>query len=55
MSGTSVATPIVAGVCAIIKSKNPNMTNTEIKKFLLSHCEKITGNIDTEGAGYLKF
>lgn len=55
MSGTSIATPIVAGVCAIIKSKYPNMTNTEIKKFLLSHCTKITGNIDTEGAGFLKF
>ena len=55
MSGTSVATPIVAGVCAIIKSKYPQMTNTDIKKFLLSHCKKITGNIDLEGAGFLKF
>ncbi len=55
MSGTSVATPIVAGVCAIIKSKHPQMTNNEIKKFLLSHCEKITGNVDIEGSGFLKF
>lgn len=55
MSGTSVATPIVAGVCAIIKSKYPSMTNAEIKKFLLSHCTKITGNVDIEGAGYLRF
>lgn len=55
MSGTSVATPIVAGICAIIKSKFPHISNTEIKKFLLSHCTKITGNIDTEGAGFLKF
>ena len=55
MSGTSVATPIVAGICAILKSKYPKMTNKEIKKFILSHCTKITGNIDTEGAGYLKF
>ncbi|MBQ9795666.1 MAG: S8 family peptidase [Clostridia bacterium] len=55
MSGTSVATPIVAGICAILKSKFPKITNNEIKKFLLSHCTKITGNIDTEGAGYLKF
>ena len=55
MSGTSVATPIIAGVCAILKTKYPNISNNEIKKFLLSHCTKITGNIDTEGAGYLKF
>ncbi|MBQ8615376.1 MAG: S8 family peptidase [Clostridia bacterium] len=55
MSGTSVATPIVAAVCAIIKSKYPKMTNNEIKKFLLSHCTKITGNVDIEGAGYLNF
>ena len=31
------------------------MKNTEIKKFLLSNCTKITGDIDTEGAGYLNF
>ena len=55
MSGTSVATPIVAGVCAIIKSKYPNMNNNEIKKYLLSHCTKITGNIDIEGSGCLRF
>jgi len=55
MSGTSVATPIVAGVCAILKCKYPNITNKQIKNFLLSHCTKITGNIDTEGAGFLRF
>lgn len=55
MSGTSVATPIVAGICADIKSRWSNMTNNEIKNFLLSHCVKITGDKDSEGAGYLKF
>lgn len=55
MSGTSVATPIIAGICAILKSKYPNITNTEIKKFLLSHCSKISGNVDQEGAGYINF
>lgn len=55
MSGTSVATPIVAGVCAVLKSKNPQMSNNEIKEFLLSHCSKITGDINSEGHGYLKF
>lgn len=55
MSGTSVATPIVAGICAIIKSRYPKMTNNEIKNFLLDHCVKLTGDVDKEGAGYLKF
>ena len=55
MSGTSVATPIIAGVCAILKSKYPKITNNEIKKFLLSNCTKIDGNVDIEGAGYLRF
>lgn len=55
MSGTSVATPIIAGICAIIKSKYPQLSNYEIKKFLLSNCRKLTGNVDFEGAGYLIF
>ena len=55
MSGTSVATPIIAGICADIKSKHPNMTNTDIKKYLISHCTKLTGDVDTEGAGYINF
>lgn len=55
MSGTSVATPIIAGICACIKSKYPKFTNNDIKNFLLSHCKKITGDIDKEGAGYICF
>lgn len=55
MSGTSVATPIVAGIIADIKSKYPTMSNVEIKKYLLNHCTKITGNVDVEGAGYINF
>ena len=55
MSGTSVATPIIAGVCAILKSKYPKITNNQIKKLLINNCKKITGDIDIEGAGYLCF
>lgn len=55
MSGTSVATPIVAGICAIIKSKFPNLTNNQIKRYLLSNCELMTGDKNSEGAGFLKF
>ena len=55
MSGTSVATPIIAGICADILSKHPQMKNTDIKNFLLNHCKKITGDADIEGAGYICF
>ena len=55
MSGTSVATPIIAGICAIIKNKFPDYTNNQIKKYLLSHCTPITGDINSEGHGYVKF
>lgn len=55
MSGTSVAAPIVAGICADILSRYPNATNNQIKQFLIAHCTKITGNKDIEGAGYINF
>lgn len=55
MSGTSVAAPIVAGICADILSRYPKATNNQIKAFLLANCTKITGDIDKEGAGYLNF
>ncbi len=55
MSGTSVAAPIVAAVCAIIKCKYKNFTNQDVKNYLLAHCVKLTGDLDKEGAGYLKF
>lgn len=55
MSGTSVAAPIIAGICADLKCKYPNITNNQIKEFLLSHCKKVTGDINKEGAGYLCF
>lgn len=55
MSGTSVATPIIAGICADVLSRYPNFTNDQLKNFLLSNCKKITGDIDIEGAGYISF
>ena len=55
MSGTSVATPIVAGICAVIKSRYPNMNNNDIKQFLIKHCTPITGDQDQEGAGFINF
>ncbi|MDR0941561.1 MAG: S8/S53 family peptidase [Bacteroidales bacterium] len=41
-SGTSFATPIVAGVCALLKSINPNLTPAEIKNIIKSTADPIT-------------
>ncbi len=44
MSGTSVATPIVTGVCSLLMKKYPNYSPNMIKKLLIDNCQKITGN-----------
>ncbi len=52
MSGTSVATPLVAGLCALIVQKYPEITPLEVKGMILNSCKKITGNRNDEGFGY---
>ncbi|GJM17579.1 MAG: hypothetical protein DHS20C13_29060 [Thermodesulfobacteriota bacterium] len=42
-SGTSMASPLVAGLCALIKSKNPNFSSSQIKNHLFSTAENIEG------------
>ena len=37
-NGTSMSAPITAGVCALIKSVNPDLTNVEIEEILFSTC-----------------
>ena len=39
--GTSMATPIAAGVCALIKSANPTFTASQIKQRLMDSCDPI--------------
>jgi subtilisin family serine protease len=39
--GTSGATPIVAGICALMLSANPNLTAKEVKEILQSTADKI--------------
>ncbi len=54
MSGTSMATPICAGVVSLMKQYNPDLTPDEIKELLKSGAdlwEDENGNI--YGAGYL--
>ena len=52
-SGTSVATPIVAGVCSLILKKNPNLTPNQVKQILIKSCKKINGDRNSEGHGWL--
>lgn len=52
LSGTSVATPMVVGLCALLLEKYPQLKPFEIKRIMLSCCRPITFNRNFEGLGY---
>ena len=41
MQGTSMATPHVAGIAALIKSENPTLTNLQIKQFIMNNVDPL--------------
>lgn len=43
MSGTSMATPLVAGICAQLLELYPSWTPNQIKSYLMSRCRSIPG------------
>ena len=47
ISGTSMATPFVTGVAALLLSKNPNLTTAELKKGILDNADLIDISIPT--------
>ena len=53
MSGTSVAAPMVAGICALLLQYNPYLRPNEVKKLLMSCTVPLTGNMFDEGGGRL--
>lgn len=55
MSGTSVATPIVAGLCALLKQKYPHLTPAEIKNILIHNCHPLKRERNSEGYGVIDF
>ena len=52
-SGTSMATPIAAGIGALIKSKNPSWTPAQIKTDMLAKAYSQTQSCDGFGKGGL--
>ncbi|WP_064749365.1 S8 family peptidase [Lysobacter antibioticus] len=54
MSGTSMATPHVAGVTALMLEANPNLTPAQIKAILQRTASNMTGRLPWEvGAGHI--
>ncbi len=50
-SGTSMASPFVTGVAALIKSKRPSLTPYMIKKIILKKVKKINGMKNSVDSG----
>lgn len=55
LSGTSVATPMIAGLVALMLEREPDLRPDEIKRKLVSMCKAITYNHNLEGFGYPVF
>lgn len=55
LSGTSVATPMIAGVCALLLEENKNLSPNLIKNKILSMCKPVSFNKNLEGFGYPKY
>ncbi|WP_026476795.1 S8 family peptidase [Alkaliphilus transvaalensis] len=53
LSGTSMATPIVAGCAALLWEKNPETTPLQVKNQITSHALPLGFNPDSQGAGLL--
>ena len=54
MSGTSMATPHVAGIVALMLEANPNLTPAQVKDILMRTASNMTGRLTWEaGAGHV--
>ncbi len=51
MSGTSVATPIIAGICCLLLSNNVELKPNAIKRILVNNTFKISNDKNAEGYG----
>ncbi|PKM47226.1 MAG: peptidase S8 [Firmicutes bacterium HGW-Firmicutes-8] len=51
LSGTSMATPVCAGVAALILNKSPSLTPDQVKTLLIKTCRNISLDPNAGGAG----
>lgn len=53
ISGTSMATPHVAGAVALLKQSNSNLTTQQIKSMLVTSSDDLGYDVNTQGGGRL--
>ncbi len=53
LSGTSMATPVVAGSLALLLSKDSNLRPKDLKREIMSSCTSLGEKVDNQGAGII--
>lgn len=52
-SGTSMATPLVSGSCALLYSKNKDLTPSQVKSMFINSCSDLKDKYESQGAGII--
>ncbi len=55
LSGTSVATPMIAGLCCLMLEKNNSLSPLQVKKELIKTCRPLGFELNSEGYGMPNF
>jgi serine protease AprX len=51
MSGTSVSTPLVAGMAVLLYQQHPGWSPEMVKNEIMNRASRLTGNLNSEGKG----